>query len=378
MNLTIECIRDENRFQSLEIEWNYLLELADADSIFLTWEWCSTWWDHFRESRQLLILTAREEQTGTLRGIAPLMIQPISIFPRIRNRPIKIKMPIKALSFIGSNGASPDHLDFITHPDFANEVQDLLLNSLLNFKKEWDVIQFKGISSPSSIIKTLIDKLSPGRYHLEESGTSIIDLPDTWEELYNQFNKRLRKNIRRQTRRFDEDFQGRVEHELVTNPDEIEPLIEKVVIFGRETRGEPVLRQTEELIQLDTFFVAISKRFFSKGWLRLFSLSIDQEVISIENIFFYNNKCYSYQTGYDQEWAYYSPGNRIFVLNIQNLINQKVSLLDLLRGNHEYKRRWATNFIPNSNILISCTPVGYLYLIFYKFGKKLKARFSNH
>ena len=332
----------------------------------------------FKENRQLFILTAREVQSGKLVGIAPLIIQPIINFVRFGGHLVKFRLPVTALSFLGSNGASPDHLDFITHPDHETEAKTQLLNYLRNAEQEWDVIRIKGLSSSSYVSQALNDGTPSGRVLVNNSETPVIDLPENWEALYNQYNKRLRKNIRRHSRRFDDEYPGKVIYQIISDPDEIKPLIEKMVIFGRQTRGESIYRHSKELRQLDAFFVEVSTRFFENNWLRLYTLLIDGQIISIENFFVYKNKAYAYQTGYDQNWSDYSPGNYIFVLNIQDLIKQKVEVLDLLRGEHDYKRRWATNFILNTNITISCSLIGRVFLLFFKIGKFLRSLIPSH
>ncbi len=118
MGLTIECVRDVGGFLALEEDWERLLQQSKVNSIFLTWEWCSVWWQHFKEGRQLYVLTAHDEKTNAVIGIAPLMIQPKSFYPLFGKNQIKLATPIKSLSFIGSNRAAPDHLDFITQAEY--------------------------------------------------------------------------------------------------------------------------------------------------------------------------------------------------------------------------------------------------------------------
>jgi CelD/BcsL family acetyltransferase involved in cellulose biosynthesis len=62
----------------LRHEWT---ELASRTrSVFKTWEWLSTWWDHFGRRRQLLVTAVRSQ--GRLIGILPLY--------QWRTRPLRI------------------------------------------------------------------------------------------------------------------------------------------------------------------------------------------------------------------------------------------------------------------------------------------------
>src|SRR5262245_43077359 len=44
--IAVETIAAEPPLLDLRDEWTALLARSDADNVFLTWEWCSTWWRH--------------------------------------------------------------------------------------------------------------------------------------------------------------------------------------------------------------------------------------------------------------------------------------------------------------------------------------------
>ena len=58
-------------FWALKPEWNDLVRRSSSDTLFLTWEWQSTWWKHLGEG-SLLLLGFRHGDDGRLAGIAPL------------------------------------------------------------------------------------------------------------------------------------------------------------------------------------------------------------------------------------------------------------------------------------------------------------------
>ena len=60
-------------FNELKSKWNELLKRSYADSVFMTWEWCSTWWQAYQPG-ELWIHTIVSEQ-GNLIGIAPFFIE---------------------------------------------------------------------------------------------------------------------------------------------------------------------------------------------------------------------------------------------------------------------------------------------------------------
>src|SRR5439155_161431 len=70
-------IRGEMEFGQLKREWETLLADSASATIFLTWEWLSTWWSCYGKPGELRILLAYDD-SGTLRGIAPLRAETVS------------------------------------------------------------------------------------------------------------------------------------------------------------------------------------------------------------------------------------------------------------------------------------------------------------
>jgi len=73
-DIRLESITEAEAFAALAPEWDELLADSDARALFLTWTWISTWWEVFGADRRLYILAARDA-SGTLLGLAPLMVQ---------------------------------------------------------------------------------------------------------------------------------------------------------------------------------------------------------------------------------------------------------------------------------------------------------------
>ncbi len=93
--MDIERVSSYAKFCSLEPVWNSLLAKAATNTVFLTHEWVSSWWNAYAGKHELSILVLRDGEA--VRAIAPLMATDFKIFRR--------------LAFIGSN--RPDYCDFI-------------------------------------------------------------------------------------------------------------------------------------------------------------------------------------------------------------------------------------------------------------------------
>ena len=69
--LQVEVISDCGRFEAIGPQWDSLVERAEVDPIFLSYNWFRTWWESFGQDRQLHIITVRSE--GRLVGGGPMM-----------------------------------------------------------------------------------------------------------------------------------------------------------------------------------------------------------------------------------------------------------------------------------------------------------------
>jgi CelD/BcsL family acetyltransferase involved in cellulose biosynthesis len=80
----------------------------------------------------------------------------------------------------------------------------------------------------------------------------------------------------------------------------------------------------------------------SKGWIRLFSLSVDEAPVAALYDFVYNNKMYYYQSGFDMTHSRIrSPGLLIRSYAIENAIESGLYECDFLKGDVSgYKAGW--------------------------------------
>ena len=80
-----------------------------------------------------------------------------------------------------------------------------------------------------------------------------------------------------------------------------------------------------------------------QGWLRLWSLEVDGEpVAALYGFGLADTECY-YQAGRDRRWDHYRVGFVLLAHAIREAANDGVVEYRLLRGDEEYKHRFATH-----------------------------------
>ena len=127
-------------FQESREAWNRLGLLMSLPSIFCTWEWVYTWWEHFGRNYEPVILFVYKD-TGLV-GILPLAYQ------KTRNG----ALIGRKLSYCGSMELYPDHLDIICSKEDAEQSLDAVFEFLRSEYKEWDVLNISLFSEESSLM----------------------------------------------------------------------------------------------------------------------------------------------------------------------------------------------------------------------------------
>ena len=67
---TVHLITSLGELMTLQEEWNTLVALSAAPTIFLTWEWIASWLDTVHPEARLFVITVRNRD-GHLVAIAP-------------------------------------------------------------------------------------------------------------------------------------------------------------------------------------------------------------------------------------------------------------------------------------------------------------------
>src|SRR5262245_7656565 len=71
--LIVERLTRLDELRGLRGAWDKLLHEAESTSVFQTWEWVTTWYEHFGSDQDMFVLTVRDGQ-GRLVGLAPFSL----------------------------------------------------------------------------------------------------------------------------------------------------------------------------------------------------------------------------------------------------------------------------------------------------------------
>ncbi len=315
--MRVELHTEKEAFPPLRGEWNRLLGNSPSDTIFLTWEWQSLWWEFFGRGHQLLLLTARHEEE--LVGIAPFYFDE------------------GVIRLVGGTEIS-DYLDIIALSGHERAVCPAFLAYLLE-ECSWDTLDLHNLPAASPTREVLLSLKEKYGLKVEaslEDVCPLILLPESWEEYLQMLDRKQRHELRRKLRKAQREAQ--VDWCLVSEDADLASEMEGFLDLHQ--RSSPHKDQfMDETMQ--SFFKAMAKSTFEAGWLRLGFILINGLKMATLFCFDYDDSILLYNSGYDPErHRALSPGILATAHCIEGAIQQKKKVFDFLRGSEEYKYRF--------------------------------------
>jgi CelD/BcsL family acetyltransferase involved in cellulose biosynthesis len=323
--LSAEVHRDEGVFLSLQHDWNPLLARSTTNTIFLTWEWQTTWWDCFGQELKLCLLELREE--GELVGLAPFYA-------------LEQASGGRALQLVGGVEVS-DYLDLIVAKDRDDAVYSTVWESLTGENAvEWDVLDLHNIPAASPTLERLTSLAEAagalGTTNDVEEVCPVVSLPPKWDEYLSSLNKKQRHEVRRKLRKANREAE--IHWYYVDDAASLQDEVDDFVSLHVRSAADKEAFMDERMQQ---FFHRMARAMFDRGWLRLAFLLIDGVKAATMFCFEYEDAFLVYNSGYDPQ-LHPSLSSGIVLLSycIQDAIDKKHKVFDFLRGEEEYKYRF--------------------------------------
>jgi CelD/BcsL family acetyltransferase involved in cellulose biosynthesis len=329
---SVECVTTHEALVALKGEWQELERAAGTDLPFQTWEWCVSWWAHFREDRvgvrdSLRVCTIRLHDQ--LVGIAPFMLT---------ERPAVGPFRSRLLQFIGADPNITEVRTMLCVPDVADDCYAALHDFLSSKSCEWDWIAWQ---IPTSVVSAIAQKST--FVTKSERSAYVLDLVPTWE----QFLTRLHRSIRGLVRKYYRDLAGdglEVRLEVVDQPSAIAPALTDFfrLFAARETlkgsRGQPQLFASP---QAQAFLSETSWRLACRDAARVFRLWVGNTMVATRVGFQLGDRLYLYYSGWDSDYARYGVMTVLLSEIIQYGIQHNLRSVHLSTGTDLSKTRWS-------------------------------------
>lgn len=327
--ITVEVVQTERVLTEMKEAWTNLLAEVPDVSIFLTWEWITTWWHYYGQDKTLYLLVARDG-AGALTGIAPLMLAKTGWGP----------LALRRLLFIGTGIAYPAHLDIIARPEDRQLVVRALLAALRERKDEWDLLELVSLSETSPL-KTDLASLGGQSDQGYSMPCPYVTLPDNWHAYeMNYLSSNMRQQLKRARRQLEKDFPNQVVFEHPTQADQVTAAVRQLAFLSQRRWHEEDTRSAFDESHTSDFTLELALVALKQDWLRFSVLKVGEETAAVSYCLRYGNIVYNYQNAFSLEWSKYSPGRLMMAHVIEAAIQEGAHEFDMLHGNVGAKDRW--------------------------------------
>jgi CelD/BcsL family acetyltransferase involved in cellulose biosynthesis len=314
--MKIEKIKSIHRFKEIRDTWNGLLYSCEHNSIFLTHQWFYSWWRWLSQGKSLEILLFRN-RSGTPVGIAPLMSEK------------------DILCFMASREVT-DYCDFIIGDGKEEEFFEALLDF---FRAQYpethkiSLINLKQTSKTLLFLPQLAAKYDFSCTVSESEVAPVLSLPASHEDFLAHMSRKNRHDLKRKLRRMEE-LEGTKMVRIVDAVGLQNSVSSFIQLHRRSDASKEEFWQAQGMAD---FFREIVIQFSPRGWVELFFLEHDENIIAALLNFIYEDQILFYNVAYNKDYAWYSPGLLLFHQRLKEAIQEGKKEADFLRGREKYK-----------------------------------------
>ena len=321
-----------DRLESLREEWMQLAE--QGQNVFATWEFASTWWEHFGAGRRLLTVGCRDSD-GELFAILPLYLW--------RRRPLRV------MRFL-AHGAG-DILGPVCRPERYEDAARALRRLLEVAPWDWDVFVGENLPGEQHWPQRL------GGQVIRREGNPVLRAADGFEPFLGRRSSNFRSQVRRFERRLDRRYRVRYRLSDSTTLDADLDDLFRLHEAGLGARSAFGGRRT-------AFHRTFAHRALERGWLRLWVLELNDRPVAAYYGFRFGDVESGYQLGHDPELRRESLGTVLIAHTIRSAFDDGIHEFALLRGHEPYKYRFATDDHGLDNVCVVRGPAAAAALAF--------------
>jgi hypothetical protein len=277
------------------------------------------------------------DEDGHIRGIAPFYIRVVrSHYGR----------GCRELAFLGTEEVCSSYLDLIAEAVHKRSVWRRVYQFLFEEAAgEWDVVTLEEIPAESTTIDALVDLFENAGKVIEILASTccpIISLPHSYVDYRRQLSAGRRYTLQRKRKALEQ--LGLVSYRHIHKEPEASQAFDSVVrLHEKRWMANGAAGGVFQRARFLAFHRDLVTVFADKGWLSLSLLTLDHRPVAGIYGFVYDGVYSFYLPGFDPTVApRTSPGMLVLCHRIEQAIEEGLGCFDLLRGDADYKRAWAT------------------------------------
>lgn len=332
--LRVEWLSTPADLQSVEMAWRALEAVVAHRTHVSTFDFLFTWYKHYAGDYGGTPLIGLAWHGGDLAAVAPLTVRRGSLG----------RIPVTRIDFAPNDSIAGE---FLVRDDRLDALS-ALLDSLVRTAR-FDVICLNGFEPESPVLDALQTLARGSRLstYLEEHAYARVDLSQGYDRYWASLTGNTRRKVNQRTRRI-EAMGADVDGVLVTSSDDIDERIRRMIAVNEASyklEGRPLATPHRE------FLAEVTRRFAARNMLSLPILSIGGRDAAFILGVIERGSFYDVTLAYDESFASLGPGVFLMQRTLQALADADVHTV-ISHGAHDYKRHWATTFVPQRRIFL--------------------------
>jgi CelD/BcsL family acetyltransferase involved in cellulose biosynthesis len=331
--------------ERLRPEWERLEREVPRATVFQTWTWVVTWYEHFARDKRLQVAVARDAG-GRLIGVVPLstVVSPPVIGARL-------------LHLLGRGNDMTEYVDGLVRPEHAGAVAGAVFDVWDHRRRAWDLWTLPCVPADSALAVTVRQFAASRGYSLagEEHVRVTLALPKTWDEYQARLGRNMKKHLRKFANRLERDGH-RPELRVVSGSAGLDRALEAFFDLHHR-RADADLGRAHPTPYSEgmrrVFLQAVAHRLAEQGRVRVCLLEIAGEPVAAQICFALERRLYAYHSGYDPRWAWHAVMMFLFRHCVELAIAEGFEEFDLGLGNDQEKLRWGGQARPVLNLTLA-------------------------
>ena len=350
INLSVEpsalnttLLTTEAEFDSIENDWDRLLDESDQRAYFLRWAWNRIWWRSFKPANSRLFIIACRDKNQKLIGLAPFYW---------RQRSTAGIEHIREVLFLGTGIflQTSESLDIIARRG-SERIVAVSVADFLRRNRDWDQLWLNEIPSSSTVLPQFRRALGESSQVSVCNRTHYIEADTDWETFKSKLGRATRQNTLRQTRRLFDSYDCRFRR--IKTADELETAMDALVSLHQarwQSKGNP---GSFAIPGFEDFLREAARLSLAEGRLRLWVLEVDGKIAATRIAFFENGVVNCFQGGFDPAYAKDSIGKVLLGLCVRDCIeDESVREYNFMGGKDSYKDCWAKSASDNVSLTL--------------------------
>lgn len=313
----------------MQPEWDNFIKAVGGE-IFLTYDWCRTWWKYYGPKRELAIFIFRN--SSKICGIVPLFREKIWIGP----------ISIAVIKMVGSDFI-PATFTIPIEQSCINQVVSLLIDEI-NARWQWHLLHLGTICGKYDSLGILANSFKSKlghKYECEVKSSGVqtyFTVADNWEAQVASLASKQRTNVRRTFR--DISNKGIEITSHLASKDTLSRMFENFVqLHQKHWQGIGQAGHFEAWPFSKEFHGETAETQLKHNRLRLLEIKFNNMSAGYEYLYRFNNTyCWFLNARNDfEDYARIDHKWIAFRAKIEYALNDNVKVIDGMRGMYDYK-----------------------------------------